>query len=415
MVNYSDKFEVIFDRCWIDIRSGNRTVEECLQAYPQYRDEFEPLFRIADQLSIARQLTAPETFRTRAISNFNAIAQNVPVRIYTPPITTTVQYNQPGETPVRISKNKLSIKPVFQRPRFSTSFAYIAAIVLLMVVISSGLAFASNGSAPSGALYPVKLAIEDISLALMRSEIGDQQLHLEFAGRRLAEVDRLLQQNRPLFINIALDNYLEHINIIKAGLFSGAPGEDEQKLMAARVIEKLTLDEAQLIIFSNRIVPEQRASVIQAIDTARQTREMAGEVIEQIPDIRQQIRSILESTHSVPPTDFVPRSTSPAQASPILTKTPEPYVETEMVIGTIESIDLTFQPWQWLTNTPDWEKLATLYPSIYPTLSNLATRFPLLTLTPRPQIRPTTIRGSGDLPTRPVPTAYPIPPILPTR
>jgi hypothetical protein len=73
-----------------------------------------------------------------------------------------------------------------------------AAILILVVSLFGGgtLTYASTQSLPGEALYPVKLAIEEVRLAVSLDEAGDVALRMEFATNRLDEANTLIQQHR---------------------------------------------------------------------------------------------------------------------------------------------------------------------------------------------------------------------------
>ena len=62
------------------------------------------------------------------------------------------------------------------------------ASLVLAVTLSGGLAMAASGSMPGQALYPVKLASEQVALALTSGAEAKAELYAGLAGRRVAEI-----------------------------------------------------------------------------------------------------------------------------------------------------------------------------------------------------------------------------------
>jgi hypothetical protein len=109
-------------------------------------------------------------------------------------------------------------------------YSATALCVVLGLMLASGgtVAYASQGSQPGQVLYPVKLISENVRLELASTPQTRFALNMEFAGRRLDEIDKLVQagqdpggqvtdrlQNE---LNAALDNAanLDNAGAVKA-------------------------------------------------------------------------------------------------------------------------------------------------------------------------------------------------------
>jgi len=80
---------------------------------------------------------------------------------------------------------------------YGTGYFQKAAGVAMIIVIlgTSGVAFASQNSLPGNTLYPVKLLTEDIRSSLAISPEAKAKLQTDFAARRVAEVKTMLEKN----------------------------------------------------------------------------------------------------------------------------------------------------------------------------------------------------------------------------
>lgn len=91
---------------------------------------------------------------------------------------------------VRVREALVSRRPAQAgRPRVLSRLAWAGlAVLLALVVTTTGTALAAESSLPGQPLYPVKRAGEAVRLAWTWQPQGRAALHVEFAERRLAEV-----------------------------------------------------------------------------------------------------------------------------------------------------------------------------------------------------------------------------------
>jgi hypothetical protein len=430
MENYSLTFEEILERCLVDIRNGSRSRGDCMAEYPQYQDELEPLLRVSERLYAAGTITASAQFRQQALNRFK---KNPPSQMKLNASPYPIQDRPPmGNygSPRRKSPEPLPTNRQSSPRRSGSSvFALLISVLLVFVLASTSIALAANTANPGGSFYPVRQVIEKVELGLAKSDLGEQQLHLKFANRRLQEVNYLLQHNRALYIDQPIENYLGHIASLSNLLYSSNLSDQERVMIATQLLDSPAMDENTLKVLYQRISPEQRAQIIAAINAAQTTRTRAQQVVNGLPEIRDQIREILLNTVDAE-RDRVAGATEILGSEVAPSRTPQPEATdytifvpdwTQIVPGSIPN---------WLTNTPDLARLATLYPTLYPTISNLATLYPTyyptlsslatqrptLKATIHPPVNPTEIRptrpGStratpDPVPPRPVATATP--------
>jgi hypothetical protein len=82
------------------------------------------------------------------------------------------------------------IKPLFYRP----AFTYLTIVVFIFVALFGGgyaTASAAGNALPGDALYPLKLNLEQARVALTINRVRKAELHLEFAQRRMEEINAL--------------------------------------------------------------------------------------------------------------------------------------------------------------------------------------------------------------------------------
>jgi hypothetical protein len=83
-----------------------------------------------------------------------------------------------------------SLRPVFSR------VALVFGVTLLFILLSGGLVIASAKSLPGDSLYPVKIAVEDITVYLVPSREIKQEYEVNYRQQRVDEVLRLITLNR---------------------------------------------------------------------------------------------------------------------------------------------------------------------------------------------------------------------------
>ncbi|MEK7488000.1 MAG: DUF5667 domain-containing protein [Patescibacteria group bacterium] len=73
--------------------------------------------------------------------------------------------------------------------------ALALAMIITLVGSGSGVSFAAQNTIPGETLYGVKLATEQIRVAVAPGKKAKAELHLRFASRRLEEIEQLIEQN----------------------------------------------------------------------------------------------------------------------------------------------------------------------------------------------------------------------------
>jgi len=184
----SADFETALDASLARLSSGE-SPDACLSAYPALADELRPLLAMAGALRAAPAPRArPEAVaegREKVMAAFAA---------QRPPQTVSRGSGQSfgerltgafGLGPIAISKPAL---------RFA-----LGTLIALGLGTASAVA-ASSGSIPGDALYPVKQSVESLRVALTVDHQSRQALQTQFDGRRLLEVQALLQLHRQAVV-----------------------------------------------------------------------------------------------------------------------------------------------------------------------------------------------------------------------
>ena len=210
------EFNNILDECLERLLVKGEAVEQCLASYPEQADELEPLLQTALATKKALAIQPSPEFKARARYQFGSAFQQV--------------------------KPKRRFFFLGWQPRWATA---VAAVLILLLGGGSTVA-AAGGSMPDDLLYPVKLATEQVQLALTRSNMGRAELHAKLADRRVAEIIYMADKGDAQQVEVIAQRLDKHL-VMVAGLGSalepnGVP-RGEAQLQAPVLSEEAPADE----------------------------------------------------------------------------------------------------------------------------------------------------------------------------
>jgi len=184
-VGNNKQFSNILNDCLERLITGQETVEQCLQRYPEYIDELEPLLRTAALMNKAIDVKPSDDFRARA------------------------RY----QMQLKMAEIKASHRVTHVVPRW----AIAVCTVMLVFVLGSGTILASAGSMPGSPLYAVKLAAENVQVKLAWSQDKKTELYVAMADERVTEMTWMVNNNKTQGLEVAaqrLDSYYNKIGIL---------------------------------------------------------------------------------------------------------------------------------------------------------------------------------------------------------
>jgi hypothetical protein len=196
----TERFEIILDECLEHLLTGTETIEQCLQRYPEYAGELEPLLRTAMSFNRAVDIKPSPEIKARGRYRLQiAIAKE--------------------KTPRHVSFWKW-------QPRWTMAVG----VVLVLFILGSGTVLAAGPSLPGSPFYSVKLATENIRVKLTGSEVKKATLYAEFADKRMSEMIRMVENGNLANIDIVAQQLNADIILI-----SNLPLE-EQPLMTGTMM-----------------------------------------------------------------------------------------------------------------------------------------------------------------------------------
>jgi len=191
----------VLDECLRGIESGQVTVEDCLRLHPEFRDSLGPLLALAVQTQQGLAPAAPSS----------VVRDQTEARLLN-----------------RLHKETASgqrTRPPLPRRAWSRPPAFALAslsLILSLLVLTTGVAYASAEALPGDLLYPVKQGLEQARLAISTTPEGDAALLVGFADERLAEAEALAAAGRLTDLASALRGYESEITAL-VGLVEEVP------------------------------------------------------------------------------------------------------------------------------------------------------------------------------------------------
>ena len=250
----NDDFARILDDCITKIQSGERTLDDCLQAHPQHAEALAPLLEVARSTRTQLSPQGPdETFvETSKIRVMNQIRAAQKARL------------TPKPEPVR--RLKWILRPAFALMSFL--------VVIALLATSAGAVYASSNALPGDALYVVKRGVEEAQLVITLDPDKDGALLLQFAQRRLDEVEEALSLHREEDASSAL---VEYENTVGELLH----------LANSSTVERGILDQIQTDLSNHQIVLQRVKSKAppqaqEALDNALERSQHNKEILDQI-------------------------------------------------------------------------------------------------------------------------------------
>jgi len=186
----NEKFDDILNEC-LDRMLKGETVEQCLQSYPEQAQELEPLLRTAMAARAASCIQPRPEFRARARYEFQSALRDMEAK-------------------------KSQRRSIFNwRWQWQPAWSIALTAVVIMVLAGGGTVAASRNSMPDNFLYPVKIAAENVQIAVTFSEVDKVELNARFAEKRTEEIVYIAGKGDPQEVQIVaqrMNSNLYNIN-----------------------------------------------------------------------------------------------------------------------------------------------------------------------------------------------------------
>lgn len=348
------------------IRGGTATAEDCLRRYPTLAADLEPLLKTSARLETMQVLGPSEQARLNARYALRQAAAR--------------------PRPVPIAPRAV----VRRRSWLALAPAAIAAVLFAAIAapVMSGI---DSAAVPGDWNYSFKRATERVRLAVATDPTDRRLLRIEFAKRRLNEIERLSSNGRVDShageITALLKDYSSDVSQVKdAAQTQGAiPSAEKQQLEAVTT-------QAQNVIQPVAQSAPQDKPVKSAADQALTVSKDAAQTAASLP---------------------TPQSNKPASnQAPAPTKTPSPSVASALTVSPSPAPTETASP---TPATPTSTSEPTASPTPPPTATSTSTPAPTSTPEPTPTTAPQALATRPAQVLTPVPTSAVTATVTPTQ
>ncbi|MFW6151124.1 MAG: DUF5667 domain-containing protein [Chloroflexota bacterium] len=193
----SEKIQDIANECLDRVMAGG-SIGTCLEAYPEYASQLEPVLETSRQLmQECNKIEADAAFRDRLRQDLQRSA----------------------DRKVRIAELKSLV--LF----WGKKWALAMSAILLVVVMGVAVTAASRDAVPDEVFYPVKLVTEDVRLTLTFSDTDRAALHLRFAERRGSEMVGMAEEGKTDYVLMLTGSLMQELARLQA-LTGIAAGEE---------------------------------------------------------------------------------------------------------------------------------------------------------------------------------------------
>jgi len=379
------------------VRAGTSSLDECLQRYPDLAAELEPLLRTAARVEQVARVTPSEAARARARAAFLAEAsrRRAPV------------------TPIAAARRRawLAFVPA------------VAAAALFALIAVPVLGSMDTGSVPGDWNYGFKRATERVRLALAVDPNDRRMLRLEFASRRLDEIEKLSSRGvdgNAGRIQSALRDYTAEIQQVRSSI-EAAPSVPNSTAQQVQQVDSKAADVLVPVVQSAPAAPATVAQDAQAAVVTTQQTNRDAQAKSETRTSGPVTTSTQPSAASAPPTltpteaptpvvtqappspTAAPTATPTPQSEPTATPTPVPSPSSVATPSPAPTRSATLLP---AVPAAAPSSTATTQPSTAPAPSSASSAHsPSLTTTPAPSL---------TAPTSPTQVVQPAPPTTAT-
>jgi hypothetical protein len=241
-----------FEEALKSILEDGQDLETALAAYPNLSEELRPRLEAALWLGKQKQNLEPRSgYLPGAAHRLVAqLSQDTPT------------------LPIRVAR---SINLLLSRGRKYQWVFNSAAILLFLVMLSSVLfqvSDLSRSAIPGDEVYPIKLFLEDVHLALTLDPVRDARLQITYARRRSDEIAALIFEGRLEYLHPTVEAFRAQVSSVGYLLNKIEPARRAQ-------VSALQADVDEMIAYQNVIL----GFLIQTVpDLARVDIQLAMEV-----------------------------------------------------------------------------------------------------------------------------------------
>lgn len=393
------EFERALDECLSQLNTGEFGLEEVLARYPEHEAELRPLLRTAMLVrQVPQAVPSPEAKAAGRQRLLAAVARKRREKARA----------RPGLVRRLERSAAILVQPLVRPQRQSLRLAQaIAALLIVVSLVSAGTLRVAAGSLPDSPLYPIKRATEWVQLALTTSPASKARLHMSYSERRSEEARALGEAGKGS--SEATLQAMKSEN--SAALMAIGQASEEERFNLLADFTLLTDKQQETLEAIKAVVPpsDQRA-IEEALEATEEHQGIATRAMVE-PDLLLTPSPMPRPTDTatpVPPTDTAAAYAHAETPVPVPTATPVPPTATP-VPKPIAKPTATPVPAPTETPVPTPQVEVPPQPELEPT----ATATPQVEIPPQPTEEPT-VEPSPTLTATPSPTPTATPTSTPT-
>jgi hypothetical protein len=366
----------MLDHCLTEILENGKELEECLNQFPDQREILRPLIELSLHLQKGSRISLSSAEKDTRLIRMKELTGSTP----------QVRFNT--------SQIPHSKQSAFRRLRLALSLC-----ILFLAVITFGftsIVFASNSAIPGNYLYPLKIKFEQLELTLSKSGVKNSELHLEIAERRLDEASVLLQTGNQEGVEVLLDEFQTHINIVLEAIEKNPDLSSEQRAYLIKLINQwLEQNLSELISLYSHVPESERFLILKTFNSSRLSHDRVIKLFGELPEFLKQEDGKFLGGKEIPVETGSPTSTR--------WFLPTDFDLEKSVIGTDIKNTVTAQFTKEVSDpaaTSLPAKIATKIATLWPTDQVLPTGLPTNIATPIPPAERATRTPREPIPTR---------------
>lgn len=218
-----DELSRILDSCLEQIASGSVTVDSVIEQYPKYKDQLRPALEAAQWLKSRKDVFNPrpgfvQLSKHRLVNRFR---------------------NNGGSVAATSTETLSKIPAFFQERRLVVQYSALLTLTAVLLFVGyRSTSFLVLRSIPGDPLYETKLVQEELRVSLSSDKQQQTRLRIEFAQRRVIEMQELVIAGRDTHLDETLTNFEYQMAEAMAGILVVAETDQDSAAVLSAVFEE---------------------------------------------------------------------------------------------------------------------------------------------------------------------------------
>lgn len=268
------------------IENDEHTIQEIQERFPEYQEELQALLDTASSIRTQATITPRPAFLH---STPNHLLQRLTPR-------------HPVKTGRTLPHNWLNMA------RNLGSALVIVAFALIISLVSTGsIVYASGSAIPGDFLYPIKLSVEEGRLFVADEEQASI-LQVEFLQTRMDEMDQLLQSNREANLPQMAAAFSETISRATESISSASQKDKQQARNQAALLQEILSSQSEQLTFFLATAPEHaKPSLLKILEKNKEGKVTVEEwYADDLPDEKSPNQNNGRGSTIIPPSSIDP-------------------------------------------------------------------------------------------------------------